>query len=460
LSLIGIDIGTSFIKGAILDLKTCRYTHVRRVAFPDPLPSHDTFHCEFDPQPILAEVASILKQLANIDSSCDGIVLCTQMASMVLVNETGDTLTNCIGWRDQRATMKHPSGKGSYHEVIRAHITPQQRAELGNELPVGAPACFLFWLRENGQLNSGTIPVTLADFVISNLCRSHPTVDATNALAYGLFDLKARAWHMNVIQQLGLHHIRWPAIVSDGHIVGHMRLGDRYVPCYAPAGDYQCALVGAMVNTNELSLNISTGSQVSRITDHLQKGEYQSRPYFENKFVNTLSHLPAGRSLNILVDLLTEIARKAEGSQPDPWPYIAEVASAAQDSDLDIKTSFFPGPCGNTGHIANIGERNLTVGTLFRAVFRNMAENYYACALKIWPDCSWENLVISGGLGRKLLLLRQMIQSRFQSEIRLCQVEEDTLLGLMILGMVFSGEAESLESATLKVQRIGNLDIE
>jgi sugar (pentulose or hexulose) kinase len=239
-----------------------------------------------------------------------------------------------------------------------------------------------------------------------------------------------------------------------------MSLGSRDVPCYAPVGDYQCALVGAMVNTNELSLNVSTGSQVSRITNHLEKGDYQSRPFFEKKFVNTLSHLPAGRALNILVDLVTEIGRQTHGAVQDPWNYIAEAASAADDSDLDVKTTFFPGPCGRRGTISNIGERNLTVGTLFRAAFLNITDNYYSCALRIWPDCSWENLVISGGLGRKLLLLRQMIMHRFKSEIRLCHVEEDTLLGLTILALVFTGDAGSLQAATQKVLELSNIDIE
>jgi len=460
LSLIGIDIGTSFIKGAILDLKTCRYEHVLRIPFPDPLPLKDSFRCEFDAQGILNEVSSMILQLTSLGPPCDGIVMCTQMASMVLTNEAGEALSNCIGWRDQRASMPHPSKKGSYHDVIRSHITTEQRADLGNELPVGAPACFLFWMKENGQLKSNVLPVTLADFILANICKTRPTVDATNALSYGLLNLDTLQWHQDVIQQLGLGDGRWPVIVSDGQVVGQMSLGGREIPCYAPVGDYQCALVGAMVNTSELSLNISTGSQVSRITNHLEKGDYQSRPFFEKKFVNTLSHLPAGRALNILVDLLTEIGRQTHGTVQDSWNYIAEAALMADDSDLGVTTTFFPGPCGNRGVISNISEQNLTVGTLFRAAFMNMTENYYSCALKIWPDRSWENLVISGGLGRKLLQLRQMIKHRFQSEIRLCQVEEDTLLGLMILAMVFSGNAGSLQAAMQKALKRSNLDME
>ena len=64
----------------------------------------------------------------------------------------------------------------------------------------------------------------------------------------------------------------------------------------------------------ELSINISTGSQVSRRTDRLEPGEVQTRAYFHGDLLQTITHLPAGRSLNVLVRLLTEVAR-AEGMQ-------------------------------------------------------------------------------------------------------------------------------------------------
>jgi sugar (pentulose or hexulose) kinase len=456
LSLIGIDIGTSYIKGAILDLETCRYQHVRRVPFPDPLSFQEqSFRCEFNAQLILDAVTRMIGQLAESDPASDGIVMCTQMASLVLVDKSGTPVSHVIGWRDQRAALPYPSG-GTYHDALRARLRPEERIELGNELPVGSPACFLFWLQEHGLLTHGAIPVTLADFICSSICKSPPTVDATNALAYGLFHLSRRAWHADVIERLGLDHLSWPAIVSDGATVGHAKIGGRELPCYAAVGDYQCALVGSMLQPGEISLNISTGSQVSRLTQRLEPGDYQTRPFFEGTFVNTLSHLPAGRALNILVDLLTEIPRHASCALGDPWQYIAEASAAAEDSDLSIKTSFFPGPCGSRGSIANISERNLTVGTLFRSAFRDMAANYYDCASRIWPDRSWSNLVISGGLGRKLPLLREMIRERFQSDIRICPADEDTLLGLMILGMVFRGESPSLADAAERVHATGS----
>jgi hypothetical protein len=137
----------------------------------------------------------------------------------------------------------------------------------------------------------------------------------------------------------------------------------------------------------------------------------------------------------------------------DPWQYIARAAAAVDHTDLEVKLSFFPGPRGDKGSISNIREQNLTVGTLFRASFENMAENYYECALRLWPDRSWKNIVFSGGLARKLKLLRKIIEHKFQTSSRLCPLEEDTLLGLMVLARVFSHRAESVQQAMQDFRR-------
>ncbi|OJV40275.1 MAG: hypothetical protein BGO25_03785 [Acidobacteriales bacterium 59-55] len=213
-----------------------------------------------------------------------------------------------------------------------------------------------------------------------------------------------------------------------------------------------------MLTDHELSLNISTGSQVSRLTSSLELGDYQTRPFFDGRFTNTLSHLPAGRSLNILVDLLEEIARNSGIALENSWAYIAQAAAAVDRTDLSAKLTFFRGPCGNRGAITNISETNFNVGTLFRAAFENMAENYYSCALRIWPDRSWSNIVFSGGLADKLPLLRHIIEDRFQTKARLSPVAEDTMFGLLALATSFAREARSVEEAVEQLKSNFNFD--
>ncbi len=451
---LGIDLGTSFIKGAVLDLASRQVKLVRRVPFPKPLASANSLHCEFDPAEIVSAVQGFLNDLAAHAPDCEGLVMCSQMHGLVLMNERNEPQSNCLSWRDQRAMMPHPSGLGTYFDLALQRIAPEQRRQLGNELDPGRPLCFLFWLAEQRKLEPGMIPVSLPDFILSVLCDSAPGVEATNASAYGALNLQTMDWHREVIEELGLANLCWPAMRWQGEVVGHMNLRGRRVPCYTPVGDYQCALVGALLGEEEISLNIATGSQVSRMTAPLNLGDYQTRPFFDSKFVNTLTYPPGGRALNVLVDLLSELAAAQGVDLRDPWATITRAVETVRDTDLHVDLNFFPSPLGDHGAIANIRGDNLTLGHLFRGALKNMADRFYACATRLWPEKAWKKVVFSGGLAAKLEVLRDAVQDKFRTGCRVTPVAEDTLLGLLILASVFSGRAESVEKLSRQLRSI------
>ncbi|HLV86263.1 MAG TPA: FGGY family carbohydrate kinase [Candidatus Sulfotelmatobacter sp.] len=449
MSFLGIDLGTSFIKGAVLNLEKQQLEHVRRIPFPDPVATDDPLRCEFDPQAILVAFQTLMNELVPFAFDCEGVVMCTQMHGLVLMDERHRAVSNCITWRDQRALSLHPSGAGTYFDTILAQTSESERQQLGNELEPSRPLCFLFWLKEQGQLIPGLVPASLPDFVISTLSGDDPGVDPTNASSYGAFNLETSDWHFDVIRRLGLESLRWPGVRKQTDVAGYLKVGSRSVPCYAPVGDAQAALAGSLLKAEELSLNIATGAQVSRVIDELKLGSYQTRPYFDGQFLDTFSYPPAGRALNVLVGLVSEFAAVHAVPPQDPWAYIAEKTAEVRVTDLDLDLNFFPGPEGNAGHICNINASNLSVGHLFRAAFRSMAESYFQCAVKLWPERAWKNLVLSGGLACKMEALQQEIAQRFETSFRLSPQAEDTLFGLLILATVCSGRAKSLSDVRL-----------
>jgi len=106
---------------------------------------------------------------------------------------------------------------------------------------------------------------------------------------------------------------------------------------------------------------------------------------------------------------------------------------------IDLGTSFIKG--------AVLDLETLFVGDLFRAAFVNMVENYYASALRLSSGQSWRRLVFSGGLAQKLEFLRGLIVEKFQREYRLYSTTDDTLHGLLVLALVASGRAGSVQAA-------------
>src|ERR1043166_3649611 len=90
MSYIGIDLGTSFLKGAVLDLESLEIRNVEREAFPEFLPGLPPLHREADPGQILAQVEALLERLAAHAPDCEGLVLCGQMHGLVLMAAGGE----------------------------------------------------------------------------------------------------------------------------------------------------------------------------------------------------------------------------------------------------------------------------------------------------------------------------------------------------------------------------------
>ena len=446
--LLALDLGTTFIKGAVLDLEYLHLRHIRRQPFPKPVANLPPLFYEVDPQTLVTTVRRLLSELLTHAPDSNGLVMCTQMHGMVLCTATGEARSNAITWQDQRSLTPHPAGGGTHLARLLAEITPEQRQQTGNEVQPSRPLSYLYWMKVNGQLpQDEVIPAAIADFVIANLAGSTPTIELTNAGAHGATNLETMQWHTTMLARLGLHNLQWPEIRPFGEPVATVTIDGHNLPCYAPVGDHQCAVVGALLAPDELSLNISTGSQVSLITPQLALGDYQTRPFFDGRFLNTITGIPAGRALNHLVNLLTELAQLQGKPLDDPWPQIAEAAARVQGSDLAVNLSFFDSVGGSSGAITNIREDNLTVGHLFHGAFQSMAGNYYRSALRLAPEQPWRQLVFSGGLAQKIEVLQKLIQQQFNRPTRLCPSSEDTLLGLMVLGHVATGKAPSVSAA-------------
>jgi sugar (pentulose or hexulose) kinase len=444
---LALDIGSSFIKGAVLDAEKLTIEHITRVPFPEPIARLPPGYFEIEPRLVVDAVKEVVASLLEKTPHCHNILFASQMGGVILTKPySAEPLTNYISWRDQRTTGTHPFTQGSYLGAVRKHLGPERIGKLGNELRAGSALAILFWLEEQGQLPAGANPLALGDFVVASLVGGGSRTEQT--LALGLVDLQnGWDWCWEAFKTLGLDKLDWMILPENRTIIqdlyahreecGVWHFAGCRLTCFPPIGDHQAAVAGALLQHRELSINISTGSQISMLSNEIPSGDYQTRPYFEGANLNTITDLPAGRSLDVLVHLVDK-----------PWPEIVKAAEAAPDTDLAANLAFFEGPLGSRGSISNITTENLSVGTLFRAAFRNMADNYATCAARLSPEKSWDRIVFSGGLAQKLPLLREFILEKLPGESRLCSSAEDTLLGLLVISQVISGRAKDLKEAS------------
>jgi sugar (pentulose or hexulose) kinase len=426
---LGLDIGSTSIKGAVLDVGSERIVRTAARPFPAPLPATVPGSVEVSPEAILTQTGAVLDEVLDAAPKAASLWCCGQMGGTLLVNADGEPLSNYLSWRDQRTLQAGARGKTALDE-IRERWPAERLSQLGNELQPGSTTSLLFWLSQHGQLPADAVPVSIADFVLGRLCKVQPKMHVTHAI--GMLDLRSGQWHREAFDSLGLARLRLPQLLSQVEPIGQVTRRGRTLEVYGSFGDQQSALYGAGLQRGELSLNISTGSQVSLRTDCFQPGRYQTRMFFAGDWLNTITHLPAGRSLNVLVDLLTELA-SAEGiTLQNPWQHILRKTAEIKHSSLEADLAFFAGPLGETGSIRGITTENLSVGHLFHAAFRAMAENYATCADWLDPQRRWSSVVLSGGLTQSAPMLKEMLQQRFAAPLRESSSEE-TLLGLLRL---------------------------
>ncbi len=425
---LGLDVGSTTVKGAVLDLERGEVRSILKEPFPAPLTGLPAGHCEIPPAEIVSVVQGMISRLLREAPAARALFCSGQMGGMVLVDSSGRALTTYLSWRDQR-TLQSPTAEGTSLDAIKAIWRGNELIEVGQELQAGSVSSLLYWLAENKQLPANAMPATVADYVLGQLCGTQPQMDPTQAI--GLLDLRVGTWHRPAFDALGLADVRWPQLADPRTPMGTCTIDGHVLRCYPSFGDQQCALRGVGLTRDELSLNVSTGSQVSRRTGKFEPGPYQTRRYFGGDFLNTITHLPAGRSLNVLFDLLTELSRAEGITLNRPWETISQSAARNDAGGLQANLAFFSGPLGSQGSIDGITTENLSVGNLFHAAFRNMADNYSLCAARLCPELTVSGIAVSGGLTRSVPILKQLIQDRFPIPLRESVESEETLLGLL-----------------------------
>ena len=334
----GIDYGATFIKGAVLDIDRMKIDHVVRFPFPDFISNLPEAFREISPEAILTATRHILGNLSAHTENPEGILLCGQMGCLVLVDDSGRALTNIVSWQDSRGDRSN--APGSTEDLVRS-VSEMHLIAAGNDFRASTPLKTLFWLKANNPGLQRCVPTTLCDFIAANLTNSRVDSHRTNAAAFGCMDLNTGDWHPEVLKSLDLTDLQWPDIVSDwDRPVGVSSIGGIRIPVFPSIGDQQAALVGAGLEERELSINIGTGSQVSRLSSSFLTGDFQCRPFVDARYVCTITHIPAGRALNGLLRFLNSFGSERHIS--DLWQVAIDSLQAVSATDLKDRPVVFP----------------------------------------------------------------------------------------------------------------------
>lgn len=419
---LAIDLGASFLKFGLFRSGNEAPLRSQRAIFPAFIDTSGKKR-EVLTSEILKLVDEGIEQLSSDITDPIDFLISTQMQGFVLVDPaSGKSASHFISWQDLRNT--------SDWDEIQSCLGEDRLQAIGREIKPGHAVTTLFAMKKAGENLNGLMPVSLGDFVAWHLTGACPQMHTSNASSFGCWELSKSQWLTSFISDLGLEKVHWPD-AADRLMPLEFGNKRRYLGTY---GDFQASLLGAgLKDTESLSANIATGSQVSRLCLSLPSTfSCQIRPYFNGQYLKTVTHLPAGRALNVLLKphlAMEHLSLDDVFAKVDSDPLLL--------SDLDVNLNLFPTSIGNAGAINNIREDNWSSQNLLRACLTRVAQNIALCRESVDQERQCQRILASGGMLTKSRFLQERLAEACRLPLELTAEHNDSLIGLQRLAKSF-----------------------
>lgn len=447
---LALDIGSSFIKAAMIRLANGSICNCR-ISRQIPKMDAPSSRFEVDAESLFLEVERLIKgYVAEYPGLIAGILLSTQMHGFVLAGPDGTPRSPYISWQDERCLEKIRGTEQSYLERMEQMITPEKMAESSVYLKPYLAMCNLYtMLQQDYNPPPHTRFCTLGSYLILRLTGSH-ICHLTNAGPTGFANAVQGVWNRELIKKTGCEVFVFPQICDDLRVCGHYRHGNEKIPVYPDIGDHQTCTLGVMARPEkDVIINIGTAGQIARISRGFVPGAYESRPFFDGCYLNTVSRMPGGRNLDVIVNFLADAFRYISGgdiTDKDIWSHAVESIAELDSHGLVANTSFHKTERGSSGSISGITFDNLTVQNLFAACFADIGQAYGDCVPRVCPKREdVERLVFSGGLLSKTPLLQKAICKTTELPAAIMREENAVYIGLYRIALVCAGICDNLE---------------
>jgi len=375
MSFVLLDLGGTYIKCRLDDSDK-----EVRIKFPPFINNKNPRIREVDPSELLKSVFTILDTVISTSNKIDGILISGQMHGWVLTDQEFKPLTNIITWQDSRSLVED-----NFYDNLIGNFTSRDIQDCGNEVKPGSPIAGLaFTLR---KLDIKNFKITsLLSWVAASIVETNINImHQTDAAAFSCLNLENLNWNENMISIAGIEEKSLPKVSNNLEIIGNS--GRFNCSVFTPIGDYQASLLGVGLNSDEISINLATGGQVSKLIVKPEYSEFQVRPYFGDQFLQTKTHLPAGRHANYV------LSKFRKGEIEDNWQYLTKLnfhnaygELKNEANEIDIEKEY------NLLSISSFQDENKLILYFISIIMK------YIDVVKIFDDKENIEIIGSGGL--------------------------------------------------------------
>lgn len=455
----GIDIGTSSVKAALLE-RSGRLAGAVSKKYGISIPTLGW--AEQDPEEwweaAKAAAAEVLGVCGASGGQVKGIGFSGQMHGLVALGEDGKPVCPAIIWMDQR------SGQESAELQKIAEENGFDGMLMNRPIP-GSLICSLLWLKRHKpalfeQVHSVMLP---KDYLRYRLCGEVFT-DETDASASLTFWVAERRWCGELLEKLGIDPAIFPPVVKSWDVCGTVTAvaaGETGLlpgtPLAAGGADSAMQLVGnGVIFPGSYACNIGTGAQILAAADrpmydkalrsqtfcHAAKGAW----YLQCGTLNGGSALNwlKGQALQNQADFETFLkAAEAVPAGSEGLLFLPYLAGERNPHlNPDAKGTFF-------GLAMKHGQ-----GHLIRSVMEGVAYNLYEC-MEIMGQLGLpvSRLIASGG-GAKGRLWRQILADMFGVPVYTTKTTEEACTGAAMMAAVGLGWYKDTAQAVEEIVKL------
>lgn len=446
---IGLDLGTSALKGIVADSKG---KVISTAVASYPLLNEKSGYSEQHPQDWRKAVDNVLlklnDQVPDLASKLDGMSISGQMHGLVVLDENGEVLRPAILWNDTRTT--------EICTILNETLGEELIDWTKNKALEGFTLPKVIWMQQyEPELWQKVHKMMLPkDYIIYYLTGIYAT-DRSDAAGTLMFDVVQGTWSENVLQKFNIKSTLLPTVYDSQEVVGVIqssvadRLGYQQEVLVAAGGaDNACAAIGAgiiyddvamvSIGTSGVFLSYESDSRVHyngelHVFNHAQPNAFyamgvtlsagHSLKWFKETFANE-------QTFESLLEGIEHIHLGSDGLLYTP--YI--VGERTPYADSQIRGSF-------------IGiDSTHTLKHFVRAVVEGITFSLKDLQklMKTVTQKSIKRIVSVGG-GAKNRVWLQIQADIFNTEIVTLQTEQGPGMGAAMLAMVACGWYEDLE---------------
>ena len=386
--------------------------------------------------PELCNIIYKLVRSAIVQFDIEKVLISSQMHGFAIISKRNDFLSEYVSWLDQRFI----SSKPQLFNSIKKDLGLNFHSVTGMETKAGLP--FFNSISVLNSINENEIKlISLPEVVLMKLGVKNPMVHSTMFAGTGFYNIGDKTVSDDLLKFHSL--ITGKKLLfnelEDSCKAFETIIAGKPILISIGYGDHQCAVLGSMNDSESISVNLGTGSQVSKIINSLDginfSEEFQYRPFFNNKSLLCKTHIPSGRSINVFVNFLSSLSTR------NVWEDIEKLSienldKASLKFDLANFKDAYKYKFG--GSINIINEDDFTYENFLASLVKSYLFQYVEIINSVNESSKYltKKIIFSGGLSKKLSVIESFYKQLLNFDISIASDnydEDEAIMGLKIL---------------------------